>query len=59
MLASTYGGAYGGTGFCKLFGVGMTVEVIHILRHHDGVDALGDGCGGGSVGHFLLFELTR
>ena len=66
MLASPCGDVYGGTGFCKLFlkvvdifGVGMNVEVVHISRHHDGTDGLGDGRGGGSVDHFVLFVFTR
>ena len=66
MLASPCGGAYGGTGFCKLFfevvdifGVGMTEEVVHIFCHHDGADGLGNGRGGGSVVHFFLFAFTR
>ena len=65
-MASPCGGAYGGTGFCKLFfevvdilGVGMSVEVVHIFRHNNGADGLGDGRGGGSVGHFVLFEFTH
>ena len=52
---------YYGTGFCKLFfevtdffEVEMTVEVVHIFRHHDGADGLGDGRCGVSVGHFCL-----
>ena len=66
MLASLYGGRYGGTGFCKfffevvdIFGVGMTVEVVHIFRHYDGSDFLRDGHGGGSMSHFVLFAFTR
>ena len=65
MLASPCGGAYGGTGFCKLFfkvvdifGFGMTVEVVHIFPHHDGADGLGDGHGRGYLGHYVLFEFT-
>ena len=65
MLASTCGGAYVGTGFSKfffevvdIFGVGTTVEVVHIFRHHDVADGLGDGRGRVSVGHFVLFEFT-
>ena len=66
MLASQCSGAYGVTGFCKMlfevvdiFDVGMTMEVVHISRPHDGTDGLGDGRGGGSVGHFFFFALTR
>ena len=65
MLASPCGGTYVSTGFCKLFfevvgifGVGITMEVVHIFCHHDGADSLSDGHGGGSVGHFVLFEFT-
>ena len=53
MLASPCSGMYNGTGFCKLFfevveifGVGMTGEVVHIFRHCDGADGLGDGRSG-------------
>ena len=42
-----------------ILGVGMSVEVVHIFRHNNGADGLGDGRGGGSVGHFVLFEFTH
>ena len=65
MLASPCSGAYGGTGFCKLFfevvnifGVGMTVEVVHRYRAHDGTVALTEGGDGASVGQFFLVEYT-
>ena len=58
MLASQCSGAYGVTGFCKMlfevvdiFDVGMTMEVVHIFRHHDGADGLGNVRGGVSVGY--------
>ena len=65
MLAFPCGGVHSGTGFCKLvfevvniFGVRMNVEGVHNFRHHDGADSLGDGRGGGSMGHFVLFAFT-
>ena len=49
MLTFPCGGAYDGTVFCKvvfevvnIFGVGMTVEVVHIFRHQNGADGLGN-----------------
>ena len=66
MLAYPRGRMYRGKYFFKLvfevvdvFSAGMTVELVHNFRHHDGVDGLGDGRGGGSVGHFVFFAFTR
>ena len=60
MLDFPRGGEYGSTCFCKLvfevvdiFGVGVTVEVVHNFRH------IGDGRGRVSVGHFVVFAFTR
>ena len=41
-----------------MFGVGMTVDVVHTFCHHDGADGLGGGRGGGSVGHVIFFVFT-
>ena len=68
MLTFPCGGAYDGTVFCKvvfevvnIFGVGMTVEVVHNFRYHDGVDSLSDGRDRGSARHFscLIFLVVN
>ena len=61
MLASPCSDVYRDTRFCKLFfevigifGVGITVEMVHNLFHRDGTYGLVNGRGRGSMGHLLI-----